>query len=129
MRTFTRLDIIFAIIMILVGIGIITLIIILFVNRPEEIKAIKTDDITISYFSSLNFVKNDSLPDYNESNYNLGLAGRLILDCFTGICIAEDYYFDDGDRIEYDKDVIDYSCSRQCSYNISKGCKDRKSVV
>ena len=94
MRTFIRLDIIFAITMILLGIGIITLIIILFVNWPEEIKAIKTDDITISYFSSLNFVKNDSLPDYNESNYNLGLAGRLILDCFTGICQVKDYYFD-----------------------------------
>ena len=106
MITLTKLDIIFLTIMILLGIVIIILIIILFVKRPKELKGINGDDITISYFSSLNFVINNSLPVYDESSNNLGLAGRLILDCFTGICQVEDFYYDDGDRIEYEKDVI-----------------------
>ena len=123
MITLTKLDIIFLTIMILLGIVIIILIIILFVKRPKELKGINGDDITISYFSSLNFSEIDSLPVYSESGSNLGSAGRLILDCFTGLCQVEDYYLDDyDDTIYYDKDVIDYNCSKQCSYNISKKC-------
>ena len=123
MRKITRLDIIFIIILLLLGISIITLIVILFANRPKELKGINGDDITISYFNSLNFTEIDPSPVYSDSSSNLGLAGRLILDCFTGICQVKDYYFDDyDDRIYYDKDVIDYSCSKQCSYNISKRC-------
>ena len=123
MITLTKLDIIFLTIMILLGIVIIILIIILFVKRPKELKGINGDDVTISYFSSLNFSEIDSLPVYSESGSNLGSAGRLILDCFTGLCQVEDYYLDDyDDTIYYDKDVIDYNCSKQCSYNISKKC-------
>ena len=123
MKTCTRLDIIFVAIMALLGILILILMIVLFAKRPKEIKANKTDDITISYFSSLNFVINNSLPVYDESSNNLGLAGRLILDCFTGICQVEDFYYDDyDDTVFYDRDVIDYRCSKQCSYNDSKYC-------
>ena len=123
MRSFTRLDIIFGLILILLGIGIIILIIILFTNRPKELKGNEGDDITISYFSSLDFVEIDSSPVYSESSKNLGLAGRLILDCFTGTCQVEDSYYDEDDGpTYYYKDVIDYSCSQQCSYNVSKEC-------
>ena len=123
MISFTKFDIFFYIILMIIGIGNLVLIIILFANRPKELKGINGDDITISYFSSLNFSEIDSLPVYSESGSNLGSAGRLILDCFTGLCQVEDYYLDDyDDTIYYDKDVIDYNCSKQCSYNISKKC-------
>lgn len=123
MRSFTRLDIIFGLILILLGIGIIILIIILFTNRPKELKGNEGDDIIISYFSSLDFVEIDSSPVYGESSKNLGLAGRLILDCFTGTCQVEDSYYDEDDGpTYYYKDVIDYSCSQQCSYNGSNEC-------
>ena len=123
MRKITRLDIIFTIILLLLGIAIITLIIILFANRPKELKGINGDDITISYFNSLNFTEIDPSPVYSDSSFNLGLAGRLILDCFTGTCKVENFYYDDDDNeIYYDKDEIDYNCSEQCSYNNSREC-------
>ena len=72
MSSFTKLDIFFSIILILIGIGILTLIIILFSNRQEPLKETKTSDITILSISSLNFTEIDSLPVYSESNINLG---------------------------------------------------------
>ena len=120
---FTKLDYFLTIILLLIGIGILTLIIILFAKRPKKLQEIKTDDITISSFSSLNFIEIDSLPVYSESSSNLGLAGRLILDCFTGICKVEDYYYDiDDDLVEYYVDVLDYRCAQQCSYSVNKEC-------
>ena len=109
--------------MILFGLGILTLIIILFTKRPDTLKENKTDDIPISYFSSLDFIEIDSSPVYNESNNNLGLAGKLILDCFTGICILRDFYYNaDNDKIYYNKTNLDYSCSEQCSLNNNQDC-------
>ena len=123
MSSLTKLDYIFAIILTLIAIGILTLIIILFSKKPEKLNETKTPDIVISSISSLNFIEIDSLPPYSESKLNLGLTGRLILDCFTGICQVEDFYYDsDDDLVEYYKDVIDYSCSRQCSYNVNQEC-------
>ena len=123
MSSYTKLDIFLSIILTLIGIGILTLIIILFANRPKPFKEIKTDDITISTISSLNFIEIDSLPVYSESDLNLGLTGRLILDCYTGICQVEDYYYDSDDSlVEYYEDVLDYSCSQQCSYNENNEC-------
>ena len=122
-NSLTKLDIFFSIIMILIGLGILTLIIILFSKRPETLKENKTNDIPISHFSSLNFIEIDSFPVYNESNYNLGLAGKLILDCYTGICILQDFYYDtENDKIYYNKTNLDYSCSEQCSINVNQNC-------
>ena len=87
-------------------------------KRPE----IKLEDIVISGFSSMNFIQAESNPAYSESNSNLGLAGRLILDCYTGIC-QERYYYYESDDLTFDYiDKIDYSCSEQCSYNINNEC-------
>ena len=71
-------------------------------KRPE----IKPDNIAISSFSSMNFIEVESNPTYSESNSNLGITGRLILDCYTGICqeIDIDYYI---------IDTINYHCSEQ----------------
>ena len=89
-------------------------------KRPE----IKPDNIAISSFSSMNFIEVESNPTYSESNSNLGITGRLILDCFTGICQKRDYYYDSDDDLTFDYvDIIDYSCSEQCSYNIKNECE------
>ena len=89
-------------------------------KRPE----IKPDNLAISSFSSMNFIEVESNPTYSESNSNLGITGRLILDCFTGICQKRDYYYDSDDDLTFDYvDIIDYSCSEQCSYNIKNECE------
>ena len=119
--SFIKLDYFFAIILILIGLGILTLIIILFAKRPKKLQQIKTDDIVISSFSSLNFIEIDSLPVYSESSSNLGLTGRLILDCFTGTYKDEDYYYDnDNNKVIYYVNKLDYSCAQQCSYSVNQ---------
>ena len=115
MSSLTKLEIFFAILMILIGVGILTLIIILFANRPEELIENKVNDVGILSFSSLNFIEIDSLPAYSESSYNLGLTGRLILDCYSGKCTV----YDDTAS---SRDVFDYSCSQQCSHNTNQEC-------
>ena len=113
MSSLTKLEIFFAILMILIGVGILTLIIILYANRPEELKENKVNDVGILSFSSLNFIEIDSLPAYSDSSYNLGLTGRLILDCYSGKCTV----YDDTAS---SRDVFDYSCSQQCSHNTNQ---------
>ena len=115
MSSLTKLEIFFAILMTLIGVGILTLIIILYANRPEELKENKVNDVGILSFSSLNFIEIDSLPAYSESSYNLGLTGRLILDCYSGMCTV----YDDTAS---SRDVFDYSCSQQCSHNTNQEC-------
>ncbi len=83
-------------------------------KRPE----IKLEDIVISGFSSMNFIQAESNPAYSESNSNLGLAGRLILDCYTGIC-QERYYYYESDDLTFDYiDKIDYIISITIFFNI-----------
>ena len=79
--------------------------------------------IVISSFSSLNFVDDESIPAYNESTPNLGVTGRLILDCFTGLCPKKNYYYDSDNDLRYEYvDKLDFSCSEQCSYNRKTEC-------
>ena len=122
MISFTKFDIFFYIILMIIGIGNLILIIILFANRPEELQEIKTDDIAISYFSTLNFNEIDSFPAYSESSSNLGLTGRIILDCYSGICQKERINYENNKPEIYYEDVLDYSCSYQCSYNVKQEC-------
>ena len=118
------LELFMGILLLLIGIGIITLIIILYVKRPDKLKENKVEDIPISFFSTLNFIEIGSFPVYSESTLNLGLAGRLILDCFTGICqIEESYYDSNTESTSYSyKDILDYNCAKQCSYNGKAEC-------
>ena len=122
MISFTKFDIFFYIILMIIGIGNLVLIIILFANRPEELQEIKTDDIAISYFSTLNFNEIDSFPAYSKSSSNLGLTGRIILDCYSGICQKERINYENNKPEIYYEDVLDYSCSYQCSYNVKQEC-------
>ena len=100
------------------------MIIILFAKRPKELKEEKVDDIYISFFSILNFIEIESLPVYSGSASNLGITGRLLLDCYTGICYIEKNYYDDffEEEVYYYESILDYSCAQQCSYNGKDEC-------
>ena len=113
MASLSGLDIFFSIFLILIGIVTLVLIIVLYANRPKVLEENKIDDVNISYFSSLNFIEIDSFQVYNQSSYNLGLTGKIILDCYKGICQYEDYY---------NKTNLKYCYSEQCSYNINEDC-------
>ena len=97
----------------LLTIALMVLIIILLTKKFKELDEIKYDDIPITGLFSLNFINVDSMPVYSESAANLGVTGRLILDCYTGICVES---YDDSDYIAY-------SCSEQCSYNAKDECE------
>ena len=98
------------------------LIIILLAKKAKKFPESDHNDIKISSFHSLNFTDDDSIIAYNESTPNLGLAGRLILDCFSGMCDKEyQYYEDDGWETGHEFQ-LDYNCSKQCSYNDISEC-------
>ena len=121
----TKLDIFLTILIILITIGFIALLIILLVTKPEKYSEHKVNEVIIPSFTSLNFNEYNSTPNYTE--INLGLAGRLILDCYTGKCPKKEYYYDSDNELRYRyKDKLDYSCSEQCSYNGKSycGCDD-----
>ena len=69
----------------------LTLMIIILRYKPKKLLENKSDDIIIESFSSLNFIDIESL-EYSEPNSNLGLTGRLILDCYSGKCTKNEYY-------------------------------------
>lgn len=88
----------------------------LLVKQPKKYSEDEAHDIIISCFSSMNFVTFNSTPNYTESN--LGVTGRLILDCFRGTCAVEHYYYDSNTESyssEYEY-ILDFSCSEQCSH-------------
>ena len=92
----------------------------LLVKQPKKYSEVKVQDVIISCFSSMNFITFDSTPNYTESN--LGLTGRLILDCYSGTCPVEYYYYDSSsESLSYDYDfVLDFSSSKQCSQENNK---------
>ena len=75
-------------------------------NKLKELSEFEYNDILISSFSSMNFIEAESYPVYGYFDQDLGRTGRLILDCYTGICqeIDIDYYI---------IDTINYHCSEQ----------------
>ena len=123
LNSLLKTDFIFAAFLILLLISFITFNFILLFNKLKELSEYKYNDIIISSFSSIDFIEAESYPVYNDSNPNLGLTGRLILDCYIGTCQKKDYYYDIDDDLTFDYvDYIDYSCSEQCSYNGKDEC-------
>ena len=84
-------------------------------NKLKELSEFEYNDILISSFSSMNFIESESYPVYGYFDQDLGRTGRLILDCYTGICQERDFNNDLIDR-------INYRCSEQCSYNGKDEC-------
>ena len=108
-------DFIFASIFILLLVSFITFNFMLIFNKLKELSEFEYNDILISSFSSMNFIEAESYPVYGYFDQDLGRTGRLILDCYTGICQERDFNNDLIDR-------INYRCSEQCSYNGKDEC-------
>ena len=122
MSSFTKLDIIFITFSLILTIGFVVLLIIILVKKPKKRPEDEVQDVIILSFTSLDFIQVESRPNYTE--VNLGLAGRLIFDCYTGLCPKKEYYYDIDDDLTYDYfDRLDYICSEQCSYNGKSDCK------
>lgn len=104
------------------AIACLTLMITILSIKPKKLLENKSDDIIIESFSSINFIDIESF-EYLEPNSNLGLTGRLILDCYSGKCTKNEYYYDSENNLMKNSfDVIEYSCSKQCSYNGKNNC-------
>ena len=119
------LAIILSTLALLLTIALIILIILIRVKRPNLRSEMKLDEIPITGLRSFDFIENKTIPEYPSDN--LGNAGRLILDCYTGTCIHDilhtDYsvycdsddscYTEDEFWMEY-RPTIDHYCSEQC---------------
>lgn len=120
---FNKLDILLTIFFILLTLGIFILTILVVFNQQDKIPENKVDDISLLSLFSFNFIDIESTPVYTEQNTNLGLTGRLILDCFTGICPTIAFIHDIEVNVEYYyRGKYDYGCSEQCSYNEKDEC-------
>ena len=75
----------------------------------------KDPDIDLSGIKDIRFITSNKRQEYRPEVTNLGETGELILDCYTGYCIAwTDIYY------ESTRKVASYDCSQKCS-----GIKDR----
>ena len=144
-KTFTILDLFF-IIMILISLAQIIISIILrhqIKSKLQKFKesVVKVEDISISVVESIRFDKNKTKPEYYPNSPNLGLAGNLILDCYSGICRVEitetrerevcrsnfngdEDCYDEPYNYTYQSDIIDYKCSLECFESKSKECNE-----
>ena len=129
----TRIEILLSSIMTLLTIALIVLIILMTIKKPKKYKEGRPRDTTIIGLESFNFVQDKEIPEYPHDN--LGLAGKLILDCYIGTCIKEIYHkkiktYCDSDDYCYDVDeswyeyrpTIDHDCSEQCYLFGKKEC-------
>ena len=79
-----KLEIILSSIVLIITVVLIILIILIRINMPKKLKVYKIDDIPITNFESFDFIENKTIYEY--PNDNLGITGKLILDCYTGTC-------------------------------------------
>ena len=142
-RTFNIFDLFFIIILLLS----ITQIIISVILRNQvnskledyQYSIEEVEDIPISSVESIIFTKNTTKPEYKPTTPNLGLAGDLILDCYSGYCTeeftgegsrevcrsngnADEDCYDEPYEYTYKKDIIDYRCSFECFESKEKEC-------
>ena len=123
MKCYNITDTFFLLLLIISSLGLFVLYIILLTKQPNEIPENKVDDIIIKGFTSLNFIETKSIPNYTESN--LGVTGKIILDCYTGKCPKKVYYYDSDGYSTYDYvDTLNYDCSEQCSVNAKDNCNN-----
>ena len=146
-RTFNIFDVFF-IIMLLLSITQIVFCAILkhqIKSKLEYFKEpiIKVKDIPILLLKFIKFTQDKKKPSYYQNIPNLGLAGELILDCYSGFCteeklkkVEEKICLEDEDDndcykedyfLKYYEDRIDYKCSFECfesKENTYNNCTD-----
>ena len=100
-----------------------------FKKRPE-----KDVDKIISGLKSFNFTDFSSRPRYSPSDGNLGITGKLYLDCYTGTCfkvtIETKQVYDSNDNIDiieiyHNENEINKNCSEECFELKEKLCFDK----
>jgi len=107
---------------------LIILIFLIGIKMPKMLKEFVTDDISITSLESFDFIEDKTIFEY--PNDNLGITGKLILDCYTGICHKMIYhkrtrhycnthlFFQfcyDVDESWYEpRENIEHYCSEQC---------------
>ena len=129
----TRIQIILSSIVALFTIALIVLIILMTIKKPKKYSESRPQDTTIMGLESFNFLQDKEIPEYPHDN--LGLAGKLILECYIGTCIKKIYHkkietYCDSDDFCYNEDVswyeyrpiIDHDCSEQCYVFGKKEC-------
>ena len=108
--------------------------VILFQTKLKLRKEEYIEDINIISFKYFNFINDSTRPIYEPTDGDLGLAGRLFLNCHTGTCVKEDLYREwyrvcndtacsnkNFDIVHIDTTIY-YNCSLDCFYFKSNTC-------
>ena len=89
--------------------------------KKREINRI--EDINISCFKSFNFIDDSTKPQYNPDTENLGLTGRLYLNCTSGRCRKVETVEEFEEECDIDDDCYYYSVYKNYTYfNIKYNC-------
>lgn len=119
------IEIILTIIVLLFTMALIALIILLTIKKPKLYEDFYVPDIKIEGLESFDFIDDKITPDYPYDN--LGLTGKLILDCVSGSCVQEKFIeteyqkcSDGSCGVSYEKwtnyiTKIDDKCTQQCN--------------
>ena len=96
-------------------------------KMPKMLEEFVTDDISILCLESFDFIEDKTIFEY--PNDNLGITGKLILDCYTGICHKIIYHkktrhycnnhlfflcYDIDESWYEPRENIEHYCSEQC---------------
>ena len=129
------LDIFFSIIILMVSIALILIISFINKKKPESLKTFFFSDIYIDSLIDFAFIEDKTIPEY--PNYNiLGITGKLMLDCYIGVCSYEkegfieiEYCEPGGDDCEthweeetFLESTIERSCSEHCYKTGEQNC-------
>ena len=89
--------------------------------KKREINRI--EDINISCFKSFNFIDDSTKPQYNPDTENLGLTGRLYLNCTSGRCRKVETVETFEEECDIDDDCYYYSVYKNYTiFNIKYNC-------
>ena len=132
-----KFELILSAIVLIFSIILIILIFLITIKRPEKFTEFNLDDIPILSLESFDFIEDKTILEY--PNDNLGITGKLILDCHTGICTLniihnKKYHFcnfhyfstfcyDMNENLIEPNEIIDHSCSEQCHETGNDECK------
>jgi len=129
-----KLEIILSSIVLIITVVLIILIILIRINMPKKLKVYKIDDIPITNFESFDFIENKTIYEY--PNDNLGITGKLILDCYTGTCSKNVLHkkrrqdcnvylpicYDIDEFYYVPTEFIEHYCSEQCYETGNEEC-------